>query len=78
MGGLPVIPYLWKSSGLALCPCLPKETSCQDLADLHHLVPPALALLVALLLPFVPSSAHSFAVGTASSVSVLISGINCV
>lgn len=42
------------------------------------LVPPTLALFVALLLPFVPSSAHSSAIATSLSFSLLISGINCV
>lgn len=78
MAGLPIRPCLWKSSGLAPCPPFPKETSCWDLADLSPLVPPTLPLLVAFLLPFVPSSAHPSAIGTSLGLSVLISGMNSV
>lgn len=42
-------------------------------SELHSLVPPTLALLVPLLMPFVPSSDHPFAIGTALNLSVLIS-----
>lgn len=41
LAGIPHL-YLWKSSGLALCLCFPKEISCWDLADLHPLVSPTL------------------------------------
>lgn len=74
MTGSPILPYLWKSLGLALCPCFPKENSCWDLSDLCPLVPPALPLL----LPFVPPSAHPSAMGATLEVSAPISGINSV